>query len=62
MKETRLFGLLFYLEQLLELLVVVEGREVLHDDGDGECEDQHARHGTGHADLIIRKGNLSLTN
>ena len=52
----------FYLEQLLELLVVIEGGKVLHDDGDGECEDQHARHGTGHADLIIRKRNLSLTN
>ena len=58
MKETPLFGLLFYLEQLLELLVVVEGREVLHDDRDGEGEDQDPGHCTGHADLMIRKRKL----
>ena len=53
-------NIIFNLEQLLELLVIIEGSKILHDDGDGEGKDQDPGHGTGHAYLTIRDRKLSF--
>ena len=55
-----MFPSLLLLQQLLELLIVVEGSEVLYDDGDGQGEDQHAGHCTGHAHLNNKLHKISI--
>ena len=50
-QDVSVVSVLLLLQQLLELLVVVEGSEVLHHDRDREGQDEDTRDSAGHANL-----------